>query len=45
VTGQTLPLVSWGGTSFLAVSIAVGMILSVSRTIEKNKPQIQEAGS
>ena len=42
VTGQTLPLVSRGGTSFLAVSAAVGMILAVSRTIEKTKPQTEE---
>ncbi|MCL2501706.1 MAG: FtsW/RodA/SpoVE family cell cycle protein [Bacteroidales bacterium] len=42
VTGQTLPLVSRGGTSFLAVSVAVGMILTISRTIEKNKPITEE---
>ncbi len=32
VTGQTLPLISQGGSSILAVSIALGIILSVSRT-------------
>ena len=37
VTGQTLPLVSLGGTSFIAVSAAFGIILSVSRTIEKTE--------
>ena len=37
VTGQTLPLVSLGGTSFIAVSAAFGIILSVSRTIEKTQ--------
>ncbi len=35
VTGLTLPLVSMGGTSLLFTSIAFGMILSVSRYIEK----------
>ncbi|MFK8103264.1 MAG: FtsW/RodA/SpoVE family cell cycle protein [Saprospiraceae bacterium] len=35
VTGLTLPLISMGGTSYLFSSIAFGMILSVSRYIEK----------
>lgn len=34
VTGQTLPLVSMGGTSIWFTSIAIGIILSVSRHIE-----------
>ncbi len=34
VTGQTLPLVSMGGTSIWFTSIALGIILSVSRHIE-----------
>lgn len=34
VTGQPLPLVSMGGTSIWFTSIAVGMILSVSREME-----------
>jgi cell division protein FtsW len=34
VTGQTLPLVSMGGTSIWFTSIAIGIILSVSRSIE-----------
>ena len=34
VTGQTLPLVSMGGTSIWFTSISIGMILSVSRTSE-----------
>jgi cell division protein FtsW len=34
VTGQTLPLVSLGGTSLLIMSCAFGIILSVNRTIE-----------
>ncbi len=35
VTGLTLPMVSMGGTSIIFSSIAFGMILSVSRYIEK----------
>lgn len=37
VTGLTIPLVSMGGTSLFFNSIAFGVILSVSRTIEENK--------
>ncbi|MEY3248433.1 MAG: hypothetical protein RL742_476 [Bacteroidota bacterium] len=33
-TGQTLPLISMGGTSILFTCIALGMILSVSKYIE-----------
>ncbi len=35
VTGQTLPLISRGGTSILVTSLNIGMILSVSRYAEK----------
>jgi len=35
VTGQTLPLISHGGTSILITSFNIGMILSVSRYVEK----------
>ena len=35
VTGLTLPMVSMGGTSILFTSISFGIILSVSRYIEK----------
>ncbi|MBR5670748.1 MAG: FtsW/RodA/SpoVE family cell cycle protein [Bacteroidales bacterium] len=35
ITGHTLPLISHGGTAYLVLSGAVGMILSVSRTIDK----------
>ncbi len=34
VTGQTLPLVSKGGTSFLFMCIAFGIILSINKTID-----------
>jgi len=37
VTGLTLPLVSMGGTSLLFTCIAIGMILSVSRYVDKPK--------
>lgn len=35
VTGVTLPLVSMGGSSFLFTCFAIGIILSVSRNVEK----------
>ncbi len=44
VTGQTLPLVSMGGTSIWFTSISLGIILSVSRTSEietKNGTEIE----
>lgn len=37
VTGQPLPLVSMGGTSIWFTSIAIGMVLSASRELEKEK--------
>ncbi len=37
VTGQTLPLVSMGGTSILFTSVAFGIILSVSRSIDEGE--------
>jgi len=33
VTGQTLPMVSWGRTSVLIMSFSIGVILSVSRVV------------
>jgi len=33
VTGQTLPMVSWGRTSVLVMSFSLGAILSVSRVV------------
>lgn len=35
VTGVTLPLVSMGGSSFLFTCVAIGIILSVARNVEK----------
>ncbi|MFO7873765.1 MAG: FtsW/RodA/SpoVE family cell cycle protein [Bacteroidales bacterium] len=37
ITGQPLPLVSMGGTSLWFTSLSIGIILSVSRTIEKDE--------
>lgn len=43
VTGLTLPLISMGGTSLWFTSIAIGIILSVSRYIEsEQEKQAQE---
>jgi cell division protein FtsW len=33
VTGQTLPMISWGRTSALVMSFSIGVILSVSRVV------------
>ena len=35
ITGHTLPLISHGGTAYLMLSAAFGMILSVSRAVNK----------
>jgi cell division protein FtsW len=35
VTGQTMPLVSMGGTSIIFTSAAFGIILSVSQSVTK----------
>ncbi len=42
VTGQTLPFVSMGGTSILFTSVALGIILSVSRSAEAQLVNEQE---
>lgn len=41
VTGQPLPLLSLGGTSFIFTSMALGMIQSISRGINKDKEPIE----
>ncbi|HAP02059.1 MAG TPA: cell division protein FtsW [Bacteroidetes bacterium] len=43
VTGVTLPLVSMGGTSIWFTSLAIGIILSVSRYVEQNEKGVEEA--
>lgn len=40
VTGQPLPLVSMGGTSIWFTSLAIGIILSVSRKVDKEDNEI-----
>lgn len=42
VTGLTLPLVSKGGTSILLTSVAFGVIMSVSRYVEEDEPEIAD---
>jgi len=42
VTGQPLPLVSMGGTSIWFTSIAIGIILSVSKEMDENEEQSTE---
>ena len=39
VTGQPLPLVSMGGTSIWFTSLSLGIVLSVSRQVEKEKKE------
>lgn len=43
-TGITLPFISWGGTSIVANSIALGIILSVSAYVDENYNKGQEVG-
>ena len=48
VTGQTLPMVSWGRTSVLMMSFSIGAILSVSRVVNariKNEELPEEEAS
>lgn len=46
VTGQTLPLISKGGTSILFTSVALGLVLSVSREEEsRNNPRYDSQGN
>lgn len=42
VTGQTLPLISSGGTSIWVTCLALGMVLSVSAKREISKKQLDE---
>lgn len=44
VTGQTLPLISMGGTSIWFTSLAIGIILSVSKDLDKkDREQVNQA--
>ncbi|MBS3994068.1 MAG: FtsW/RodA/SpoVE family cell cycle protein [Bacteroidetes bacterium] len=42
VTGQNLPLISSGGTSIWMISLAIGMILSVSAAREREEANLAE---
>lgn len=42
VTGQTLPFISMGGTSFWFSCAGLGIILSVSRSVEEQQPAKKE---
>ena len=42
IKGIAVPLLSYGGSSMLAVSIAVGLVLSISRDIPKLKKKVKE---
>ncbi len=44
VTGLTLPLVSMGGTSIIFTSATLGVLLSVSRSVEEQEAQDTEKG-
>ncbi len=41
VTGQTLPMISWGRTSVLVISFSLGAILSVSRVMNAREKSEQ----
>ena len=45
VTGQPLPLVSMGGTSIMFTCISIGMILSVSKYVEKTNKNSKQANT
>ena len=40
LTGQTLPMISHGNSSFLAFSLAFGIILSISRMVKAKMDKI-----
>jgi cell division protein FtsW len=45
VTGQPLPMLSMGGTSIWFTSISLGIILSVSRELEKEEKSAENNNS
>ena len=44
VTGQTLPLISSGGTSIWMTCLAIGVVLSASRKPKEVKPKTENTG-
>ncbi|MFZ2285962.1 MAG: FtsW/RodA/SpoVE family cell cycle protein [Bacteroidales bacterium] len=44
VTGQTLPMISWGRTSVLVISFSLGAILSVSRVMNMRERKEKLSG-
>ena len=44
VTGQTLPLISSGGTSIWMTCLAIGVVLSASRKPKEMKPKTENTG-
>lgn len=42
VTGQTLPLISRGGTAYLTTSMAFGIMIAISRFIEADENKLNE---
>jgi cell division protein FtsW len=44
VTGQPLPIVSMGGTSIIMTFLSLGVILSISRSLEKKEEPIVSDG-
>lgn len=43
VTGQPLPIVSMGGTSIVMTFLSLGVVLSISRSLEKKQEEISES--
>lgn len=43
LTGVTLPFVSYGGTSLIALTVAVGILLSISRHAEYKPQNLSDA--
>ena len=41
VTGQTLPFISYGGTSFWFSSFALGIVLNISRKENQNNNKLE----
>ncbi len=45
LTGVTLPLISYGGSSLISFMIAFGIVLNISRTVEKTDVSLYETFS